>query len=187
MRRVVFTVIMIFILCIVSFTQEKTDTTSSSMRVPLPPLSSGGLSSLWYHDHKFILDEYGEFELLNYKNVGFAVAEDSLTAYSWTPLAMGDFVEKEVSYATLARVKDKNKGILLILFRWHDPSDSSRAHGVYYKTFIGKDKLLLRTKQCTTGGVDTLEISCGDLKRRCGKCYFDKSKENMVLEMVDKD
>ena len=166
-------------------TRDTTTKKSTGMQVPLPPLTHGGLTSLWYHDHKFILDEYGEFELLNYKNAGFSFQEDSITAYSWKMLAMGDFLDKEVSYATLARVKNNDNGILLIMFRWVDPKDST--HGVFYRTFIGKDRLLLRTKQCTTGGVDTLEISCGDLKRRCAKCFYDPKKKEMVLEMTGKD
>lgn len=169
------------------FSQEATKKPSTSMKVTLPPVVDGGLTSLWYHDHKFILSEYGEFELINYKNAGFKTSRDSLSAYSWEPFVIGDFVEKEVSYATIARVKNNDKGLLLIFFRWIEPSDSSLINGVFYRTFIGKDKLLLRTKQCLTGGVDTLEISCGDLKQRCGKCYFDNKKAEMVLEMTGKE
>lgn len=182
--RTIIPAFMLF-LCLFSFAQEKKS--SSSMRIPLPPLINGGISSLWYDDHKFIQSEYGEFELLNYKNVGFEISKDSLSAHSWRLLAMGDFIEKEVSYATLARVKGNDKGILLIFFRWHNPSDSSRTQGVFYRAFIGKDKLLLRTKQSITGGVDTLEFSCGDLIRKCGKCYFNEKQRQMVLEMTDKD
>ena len=148
----------------------------------------GGLSSLWYHDHKFLKEEYGDFELLNYKNAGFKDSRDSLTAHSWTLFTMGDFLTKDLSYATLAKVKGSDQGILLIMFKWHDPAkDSSSAHGIFYRTFIGKEKLLLRTKQCTTGGVDTLEISCGDLQRRCGKCYYDSKQGKMVLDIIGKE
>ncbi len=185
--RFVSVMLTIFIICLPGTTQEKSQKKSTAMQVPLPPLSHGGLTSLWYHDHKFLLDEYGEFELLNYKTAGFTGPQDSITAYSWKMLAIGDFLEKSISYATLARVKNNDKGILLIMFRWVDPADSTRAHGVFYRTFIGKDKLLLRVKQCTTGGVDTLEISCSDLKRRCAKCFYDTKKGQMVLETVDKD
>ena len=101
---------------------------------------------------------------------------------------MGDFLTKDVSYATLAKVKGNDQGLLLIMFKWHDPAkDTSRTHGIFYRTVIGKDKLLLRTKQCTTGGVDTLEISCGDLQRACGKCYYDTKQGKMVLDIVDKE
>ncbi len=182
----IFVPVYVLFFCMLSFAEEKQADSKSSMKVPLPPFSNGGILSLWYHDHKFILEEYGEFDLLNYNNVGFDMSRDSLSAYSWKLVAMGDFISKEVSYATLARVKKNDKGILLILFQWHDPSDSSKTHGVYYRTFIDKNKLLLRTKQSTTGAVDTLEISCGDLYNRCGKCYFDKEKGQMILDMADK-
>lgn len=189
MRIIMLLIVMIFYS--VGFSQENVEDSSSSslssMRVPLPPVVYGGLTSLWYHDHKFLLDEYGEFELLNYKNAGFKTSRDSLSAYSWEPFVMGDFVEKEVSYATIARIKNNDKGLLLLFFRWIDPTDSTRTHGIFFRTFIGRDKLLLRTKQCLTGGVDTLEISCGDLKQICGKCYFDNKKAEMVLEMVGKE
>jgi hypothetical protein len=175
------------LLCSICFAQEKTKKSASSEIIPLPPVMGGGLSSLWYHDHKFIKEEYGDFELLHYKNAGFKDRQDSLTALSWTLFTMGDFLTKEVSYATLARVKGKDQGILLLMFKWHDPKDTSRTHGIFYRTFIGKDKLLLRTKQCTTGGVDTLEISCGDLQRRCGQCYYDPKQSKMVLDIIEKE
>ena len=185
MRKII--LLLVVLVYSVGFSQEKTKKPSTAMKVPLPPVVTGGLTSLWYHDHKFLLDEYGEFELLNYKNAGFKTSRDSLSAYSWDPFVMGDFVEKEISYATIARIKNNDKGLLLLFFRWIEPSDSTRTHGIFYRTFIGKDKLLLRTKQCTTGGVDTLEISCGDLRQVCGKCYFDNKKAEMVLEMVGKE
>ena len=185
MRTIIF--LSVVLIYSVGFCQEETKKPSTSMKVPLPPVIAGGLTSLWYHDHKFLLDEYGEFELLNYKNAGFKTSRDSLSAYSWEPFVIGDFVEKEISYATIARIKNSDKGLLLLFFRWIEPSDSTRTHGIFYRTFIGKDKLLLRTKQCTTGGVDTLEISCGDLKQICGKCYFDNKKAEMVLEMGSKE
>ncbi len=185
--RFICAVMILLLLCLPTISQKNSEKKSTAMLVPLPPVANGGLSSLWYHDHKFILDEYGKFDLLNYKNAGFKGNTDSLTALSWKMLAMGDFLRKDVSYATLARVKNRPDGILLIMFQWHDPTDSSRLHGVHYKTFIGKEKLLLRTKQCTTGGVDTLEFSCGDLKRRCGLCYFDGKKGKMVLKITDKE
>ncbi len=178
------------LLCSIAVAQEtesKKATPKKIKKIPLPPVIDGGLSSLWYHDHIFIKEEYGDFELLNYKNSGFNARQDSLSAESWKLLAIGDFLTKEVSYATLAKVKNNDKGILLFFFKWHDPADSSRAHGVFYRTFIGREKLLLRTIQCTTGGVDTLEISCGDLKRRCGKCYYDTKQSKMVLEITDSD
>jgi hypothetical protein len=182
-------IVLLFVVLVysVGFSQEEKKKPSTAMKVPLPPVVAGGLTSLWYHDHKFLLDEYGEFELLNYKNAGFKSSRDSITAYSWEPFVLGDFVEKEVSYATIARIKNSDKGLLLLFFRWIEPSDSTQTNGIFYRTFIAKDKLLLRTKQCTTGGVDTLEISCGDLKERCGKCYFDNKKAEMVLEMVSKE
>jgi hypothetical protein len=185
--RITLALLSLLVLSVSGITQDTSVKKSTDMQVPLPPLSHGGLTSLWYHDHKFILDEYGEFEPLNYKTAGFSKLKDSITAYSWNMLAMGDFLEKSVSYATLARVKNSDKGILLIMFRWVDPTDPAQAHGVFYRTFIGKDQLLLRTKQCTTGGVDTLEISCGDLTRRCAKCFYDPKKGEMVLEMTDKE
>lgn len=188
MRTVTLFIVSLLLLFLSAFTQEKKEKPAAALKIPLPPVISGGLSSLWYHDHKFLLDEYGDFELLNYKNAGFTTSRDSLTAHSWTPFTMGDFLKKELSYATLAKVKGNDQGILLIMFKWHDPAkDSSSAHGIFYRTFIGKDKLLLRTKQCTTGGVDTLEISCGDLQRACGKCYYDTKQSKMVLDIVGKE
>ncbi len=185
MRTVLFTTLLLLGYA-VSFTEEKKKSPSPN-KIPLPPLSQGGLLSLWYHDHKFIQKEYGDFELMNYKNSGFKTKQDSLTANSWKLLAIGDFLTKELSYATLARVKNKDRGLLLIFFKWHDPSiDSSRTHGIFYRTYLSSDKVLLRTKQCTTGGVDTLEIACDDLKQKSGKCYYDSSKGVMVLKMTDK-
>jgi hypothetical protein len=179
-------VIVFYALVLRALVPAQDSVTASSGMIPLPPLTNGGLTSLWYDEHKYLDKEYGEFELLNYGNSGFKTRRDSLTAYSWQLVAMGDFVEKSVSYATLARVRNHPGGLLLIMFKWHDPADTARAHGIYFQTFIGKEKLLLRTKQCTTGGVDTLEISCGDLKRSCGKCWFDPQVREMVVEMAEK-
>lgn len=173
--------------CALSFSQVKSKDTSAAPVIPLPPVVDGGLTSLWYNDHKYILDEYGGFELLNYKNVGFNVSRDTLNAYAWKLFVMGDYAEKELSYATLARLKNQEKGLLLLFFRWFDPSDTTKKHGVYYTTFLAKDKYLLRTKQSLDEGFDTLEISCGDLKKRCGMVYYDMKQKQMVLKMTGKE
>ena len=169
------------------FSQAASKDTTSAPRLELPPVVNGGLMGLWYHDHTYILDTYGEFELLNYKNAGFKVTSDSLNAYAWKLFVMGDYVEKELSYATVARLKKNDKGLLLIFFRWFDPADTTKKHGVFYTTLLAKDKCLLRTKQSLGEGFDTLEISCGDLKQRCGKCYYDMTKKQMVLQMTGKE
>jgi hypothetical protein len=179
MYRALFFIIALFYA--LSFSQHSSKDTASATKIPLPPIVDGGLTSLWYNDHKHILDEYGDFELLNYKNAGFKLSSDSLNAYAWRLFVMGDYVEKELSYATVARLKNSDKGVLLVFFRWFDPTDTTKKHGVFYTTFLAKDKCLLRTKQSLGEGFDTLEISCGDLNRRCGMCYYDMTKKQMVF------
>jgi len=178
---------MLALCCALGFSQHTSKDTPSAAKIPLPPFVDGGLTSLWYNDHKHILDIYGEFELLNYTNAGFKVSSDSLNAYAWKLFVMGDYVEKELSYATVARLKNSDKGALLIFFRWFDPADTTKKHGVYYTAFLAKDKCLLRTKQSLGEGFDTLEISCGDVKQRCGVCYFDMTQKRMVLKMSGKE
>lgn len=172
----------VFILFVGSYSQNST----SSMKVQLPPFSHGGIMSLWYDDHKFLMKEYGEFDLLNYKNTDFALSRDSISAYNWKLFVMGNYINKDLSYATLARVKNLTDGLLLVMFQWHEPTDTTKKHGVFFQTFIGKKKLLLRTKQSLSGGVDTLELSCGDLKKRCGVCYYDDKQKKMVIKMTGK-
>jgi hypothetical protein len=155
-------------------------------RVPVPPLQNGGLMSLWYKEHKYVLEEYGEFELLNLGNCGFPVATDKITATSWKLFAMGNFLNESMQYATLLRTKNHPDGILLVMFQWAQAGDTTRPHGVFYDSFIGKPTLLIRTKQSATeDGLDTLEFSCEDLDRVCGQAYYETSSGSMKLNIVD--
>jgi hypothetical protein len=154
----------------------------------IPPLYKGGIAGLWHHDHAFIRREYGEFELLNYENVTFPVSSDSLKRSSWKLVAMGNFLNDSLQFATLARLKGRNDGLLLIMFEWTDPTDSTRSHGVFHHTFIGKESLLLRTKQSVEpGGLDSLEFSCADLDRVCGRAYYNKDAGAVSLSIVAVD
>ncbi|MBD3315816.1 MAG: hypothetical protein GF344_08525 [Chitinivibrionales bacterium] len=156
--------------------------------VPVPPFHDGGIMSLWYREHKFIQNEFGDFELLNYDNCGFDVEKDSLAADGWKLVALGNFLgEKGVQYATLARVSNQSKGLLLVMFEWVDPADGTKPHGVFYHTFVGQETLLIRTKQAAEGGVDTLEFSCSDMSRICGKAYYNAAADEFSLGVVDKD
>ncbi|MBD3320035.1 MAG: hypothetical protein GF350_02965 [Chitinivibrionales bacterium] len=161
------------------------DTTGSG-RLPLPPFSNGGISSLWVHDHEYVQQEIAEFELLNFRNIDYRVKKNGITDTTWKLVAMGNFLNEDIQFATLARLKKRTDGILLIMFDWAQAGDSSKTHGVFYHSFIGKKSLLIRTKQ-SAGSVDTLEFSCADTKRVCGKCYFDPVGNQMLLKMVGKE
>jgi hypothetical protein len=160
----------------------------STGNVPLPPLSKGGIASLWYREHTFIQEEYGDFKLLDYDNCSFPVEKERVARSTWKLVAMGNFVsEKSVQYATLARVANQPEGVLLIMFEWVDPADTSRPHGVFHHTFVGQESLLIRTKQASEGWVDTLEFSCSDLDRVCGKAYYNTANGAISLAIVDMD
>jgi hypothetical protein len=101
---------------------------------------------------------------------------------------MGNFVgEKGVQYATLARVANQSKGLLLIMFEWVDPADTTKPHGVFHHAFVGQESLLLRSKQATQGWIDTLEFSCSDLDRTCGKAYYNSASGDISLAIVALD
>jgi hypothetical protein len=163
------------------------DTSNPSGRVPVPPLSKGGIASLWYREHEFIQEEYGDFDLLNFDNVAYRIRSGGMTDTTWQLTAIGNFLREGLQFATLARLKNRADGVLLIMFEWVDPSDTTRSHGVFYDTFVSKDQLLIRTKQSGVGHLDTLEFSCADAQRRCGKLFFDSALDKMVLRLTDKD
>ncbi|MBD3422301.1 MAG: hypothetical protein GF398_19480 [Chitinivibrionales bacterium] len=157
-------------------------------RVPLPPFVNGGIASLWYPDHKHIEEKFGAFELLNYANTSYRVGKEGVADTSWKLVAMGNYLPRDIQFATLAHVAGKENGILLIMFEWAGAGDTAQSHGVFYTSFIGKKNMLIRTKQ-TSGneGVDTLEFSCADTQRRCGKCFFDERSGSMQMVLTDKD
>jgi len=152
----------------------------------VPPLSDGGIASLWANEHEFIKHTYGPFELLSFSNTTHRIKRDTVTDRTWQLVAMGNFLAEGLQFATLARLKDKPDGTLLIVFEWKDIKDSTRTHGVFYHTYLSKPDLLIRTKQGAGGAFDTLQISCADIQRVCGQCYFDSSGNRMRLEMIDK-
>ena len=161
-------------------------TTEKKGKVQVPPLSNGGVAALWFREHEFVQDEFGEFELLNYSNAGHSVARDSIKASTWKLVAMGNFLPgKAVQFATLARLKKHEGSVMLIMFEWVPPADTTRKHGVFYHTVIKKESLLLRTRQGLGGTVDTLEFSCDDLERPCGRAYYDGGE--IKLSVIDKD
>lgn len=184
-----FSVLIVLLLCCAVAPQDTASPATASAgspRIPVPPLYKGGLASLWYNDHVYVQKEYGPFELLNFDNVPYADAQDTLTSKSWKLTAIGNFTNHStVQFATLARTQSNR--ILLIFFEWSEASDSTRPNGVFYHTVLSKNKLLIRTKQSLTGDVDTLEFSCVDIDRRCGRCYLDKQRQQMVLDMTDTD
>jgi len=122
----------------------------------LPPMIAGGIAGLPEPEHRFIVREYGRYELLNRANAGFTPGG------AWTLAALGGFRGDSVSYATLARVEGHADGLLLLMFTWSDDPDTSRQHTVYYHTFLGKRSAALRVRQAAAGTPDTLEISCAD-------------------------
>jgi hypothetical protein len=173
------------IVCTFVLAARAADPTPASQRIPTPPLMNGGLAGLWANDHVYMEETYGEFDLLNLENSTYRIKRDSITDKTWVLFAMGDFLPKQgLQYATLGKLKNKPDGTLLCMFEWSNPDDST-GHGVIYHTFLGRNDLLLRTKQGEGGKNDTLELSCADLQRVCGKCYFDRDKEAMTLEMTN--
>ncbi len=154
--------------------------------IPVPPLQKGGIAGLWYREHEFIQEKYGPFKLLNFDDVSYRIKNDSADDLSWRLVAMGNFLERGIQYATLARVENYPDKTLLIMFEWVPPSDTNNSHGVFYHTLLSKDKLLLRTKQ-SQSGIDTLEFSCADVQRICGKAYYDIGAKAVRLEIVGKD
>jgi hypothetical protein len=163
------------------------DAAGPSGRVPVPPLAKGGIAGLWYREHDFIRAKYGDFELLNFDNVAYRMRSEGMTDTTWQLTAMGNFLREGLQFATLARLKNRPDGVLLIMFEWVDPSDTTRSHGVFHDTFLNKPQLLVRAKQSGTGHLDTLEFSCADAQRRCGKLFYDTALDRMVLRPTDKD
>ncbi len=170
-------------MCLVALAKDAGS--GSSMRVP--PLMNGGIAGLWFREHAYIQQQYGDFELLNLSNVGRQVKTEAGIDSSWKLVAIGNFLDSGIQYATLAKVKDTPGGTLLIMFEWTDPGDTTRAHGVFYDAFLSKDQLLIRTKQAIEGEIDTLEFSCADMERVCGRCYYHAASGAMKLRMVGKD
>ncbi len=158
---------------------------STGGTVPVPPLSKGGIAGLWYREHEFIEKQYGKFDLLNFDKVSYRIASGGLTDTTWQLTAMGNFLKSGLQYATLARLEGRLDGVLLIMFEWVDPSDTTKPHGVFYHSVLSKDQLLIRTKQGK--GIDTLEFSCADVQRRCGKLYLDEKANQIVMKVEGRD
>ncbi len=186
--RKVLTSIAAFMVLSAGIAEDTSKAKGTEGKVPVPPLMNGGIAGLWYREHAFIEKEYGEFELLNYDNVDVEQPRDSLTARSWKLTAMGDFLPgKKIQYAALARIKGRADGTLLVMFEWTDPTDTTRSHGVFYHSFIGKNPLLVRKRQGLADAVDTLEFSCSDLERVCGRAYYREKNNSFSFDVVDKD
>lgn len=184
--RNIFTLFFIWIItaCCCIGAQESSD----SVLLKLPPLINGGIAGLWHNDHSFIEKEYGPFEPLNFSTANQPAQKEKASAGGWALFTMGNFLlGKELQFATLASVKNLPEGTLLIMFEWVDPSNTEKTNGVFHHTFIGKENLLIRTKQAVSGGVDTLEFSCSDLARPCGKAFFDTTSGSIRLSIVDKE
>ena len=164
---------------------ETTKSRRSGMKVP--PLSKGGIAGLWVPAHEFIHEHYGPFELLNFDNAPDRIVEDSLVDTRWKLVAMGNFLDRRLQFATLARVKNQSSGTLLIMFEWPERADSTAPHGVFHHELLAKDKLLLRTKQSKDGGLDTLVFSCADIQRPCGKCFYDTTAKHMRVVLTGQD
>lgn len=157
-------------------------------KLTLPPMFKGGLAGFHPKEHHFIESQYGDYEPLSFENTTHRIKRDSVTDKTWQLVAMGNFKkEKGLQFASLAKVKEKPGGTLLLMFEWNDPTDSTKAHGIFFHSYLSKTDLLIRTKQGPDGALDTLELSCADVNRVCGKCYFDTEKNRVVLKMVDKD
>jgi hypothetical protein len=167
--------------------QDKATEAKPKKQLMLPPMYKGGIAGLWEKEHLFVKSQFGEFELLNFDNTTHRIKVDTMTDKTWQLVAMGNYLEKGLQFATLARVKDKPEGMLLIMFEWKEPAEGSDAHGVFYHQFVGKQDLLLRTKQGGGGKLDTLELSCTDVQRVCGKCYYNTDKGRVELQTIDTD
>ncbi|MFP4416192.1 MAG: hypothetical protein ACOC41_07615 [Chitinivibrionales bacterium] len=174
-------VVLFLVVPIVSETQEK-----NRSKIPVPPLQKGGIAGLWYREHEFIQEKYGPFELLNFDNVSWRMKKGTGSDMSWRLVAMGNFLPDALQYATLARAENHPDNILLIMFEWVPPSDTTRPHGVFYHTLLSKNQLLLRTKQ-SESGIDTLQFSCADVQRVCGQAFYDNVSRSVRLEIVGKD
>lgn len=167
--------------------QNMTDSSNSALQVPLPPLSFGNVSSLWYDDHRHVMKQYGDFDLVNVNNTRIPLDSLSSVSTGWKFLAIGNFLDKGLHYATVARPKNNPSSTIIIMFRWKSPEDTAAANGVFFTTLLNTDKVMLRTKQCHYGKFDTLEISCADIKQVCNRCYYDVYKKQIVLKVVGKE
>jgi len=181
-----FSGVCLFLISISIFSSDTT-TTKESRKIPVPPLANGGIAGLWYPEHEYIQKKYGDFELLNFSNAGYDIPKDSNSTKPWKLTALGNFLPgTSVQYAALARLAQHDDGLLLIMFEWVDPTHSPKSHGVFYDSFIGKQSLVIRTRQGFNGGVDTLEFSCTDLDRLCGQAYYD-STGTFEFNVLDTD
>ena len=57
MRKFSLFIVSLMMLSLSVFAQENKERPKTAQMIPLPPVMSGGLSSLWYHDHKFVKEE----------------------------------------------------------------------------------------------------------------------------------
>ncbi|MBD3393783.1 MAG: hypothetical protein GF418_16755 [Chitinivibrionales bacterium] len=185
MHRTPFALLLSLFLIPVSPSAQKD--AEASGKVQVPPLSKGGIASLWYRDHEFMQEEYGPFELLNFDNVDYRIRREGVTDSTWKLTAIGNFLKEGIQYATLARLKNRPGGVLLIMFEWVAPAETQRPHGVFYHAYLSKPQLLIRTRQSGAGAIDTLEFSCADVQRRCGKLFLDTKSNQIALELTGQD
>jgi hypothetical protein len=143
---------------------------AQNAKIPPAPIAHGGLVTLSEPDRAALQKEYGEFELLDFRNARLDQSRDSITAHGWGLAVKGKFRHSgKVEYAALARVKSQPDGVLLIMLDGRVPADST---GLFYHSYIGLP-LLLRTRAGANGAVDTLEFACAKLNQSCGRAYVD--------------
>jgi hypothetical protein len=174
-------VFVIAALCSDDSNEQKTDP------LPLPVFSNGGIVSLLSPAHRSIENKYGNFELLNYKNISYAPQKNNWTDTSWKLVALGNYLGKGIQYATIARLDSPKDRSLLILFSWPETKSDMKKHNVFYTAVLSKNRVLIRTKQSAGKGIDTLEFSCADTERLCGKCFYDKTEAQIKLQITDSD
>ncbi len=181
------TAVGVLVVICVAFAQQ-TNSSKSSQRLPLPPFSNGGIRGLWAHDHEYIQNKFGEFQLLDYSKINFEIKREGVTDTTWKLVTMGNYLPEGVQFATLARLKNRSGGLLLIMFDWVSLEEAKQRPGVFYTSFIGKEKLLLRTRQSRAkNGIDTLFLSCANTESLCGKAFYDRASKQIVYRVVGQD
>jgi len=154
-------------------------------KLMIPPVMNGGLAGLWECEHKFIEKTYGEFELLNFGNVDYSYENVSLSSKTWKLFSMGNYTQKKMQFATLARLKNYKDKILLIVFEWNPPQDTTCTHGVLFHSLLSESHVLIRTAQALGGCCDTIQISCADRNRLCATCYYNSESGVFKLDMLE--
>jgi hypothetical protein len=173
----------VWILCAgaLFYSAEAADSTGrTSKKLALPPMVDGGIAGFPRAHHTWLEERFGEYRLCTHENTPYA-ADKARDADAWELVEMGRFTpDGTLRFATLARIANRDDGVLLIIFSWGDTA--TEVGPLTYYNFLGEDEVLLHTAQGVGETVDTLLYTCKKAPDTwCGRVYYSETQKDFVI------